>query len=105
MNEMRRLNWINNLTTRAVFIGFNIYNADYDLWSSVQLSIEMPPSGLIVPIATILPFVPNLWETAAEYTQAYALILRCFIAGYIACVVAPNEMRHKTRNQKAGYKY
>jgi len=65
----------------------------------------MPPSGQIVPTAKIVPFIPNLWETTGEYTQAYALILRVFIGGYIAFVVAPNEMRHKTRNQKAGYKY
>jgi len=105
MRQFRHTNWINNLTTRAVFIGFSIYNQDYDMWSAVQLTVEMPPSGLIVPSTKILPFVPNLWETTEEYMMAYGLILRLVIGGYIAFVVAPCEMKHKTRNQKAGYQY
>jgi len=105
MREFRQKNWINNLTTRAVFVGFNVYNYHYDTWVSVSLTIELPPSGVIVPTYEIRPFIPNLFETANEYSVSYFLFLRLLIAMYILFVVGVHEMRHKTRNQKAGYKY
>lgn len=105
MRELRQKHWINNVTTRAVFVSFNIYNYHYDCWVSVDLTLEMPPSGRVVPSYEIRQFIPNLFETTNEYMVTYIIFLRMIIAGYIVLVVGFSEIRHKTRNQKAGYQY
>ena len=43
-DDLQKNNWIDNLT-RAVFIEFNVYNANTGLFSMVTLLGEMLPSG------------------------------------------------------------
>jgi len=93
------------VTTRAIFVSFSVYNHHYDAWAAVQLTIEMPPSGFVVTSHHVRPFVPNLFETGHEYVITYIIFFRLLIAGYIAVVVSITERGHKTRNQKAGFRY
>lgn len=105
MRELKQKRWIHNATTRAVFIDFNVYNYQYDIWAAVSLLLEFPASGQVVPSYEVRPFKPNLFETPAEYRLTYVLFIRFLIAGYITIVVGTVEMAHKTRNQKPGYTY
>jgi hypothetical protein len=105
MAYLRVKNWIDKLHTRAVFISMSFYNYHYDMWVALDLTLELPPSGLVVPSYEIRPFIPNLFETSTEYAITYILFFRLIIAGYIVVVVGLNEMSHKTKNQKAGYQY
>mmetsp|Transcript_90033 Transcript_90033/g.155988 ORF Transcript_90033/g.155988 Transcript_90033/m.155988 type:complete len:854 (+) Transcript_90033:115-2676(+) len=105
MNVFRALDWININTTRAVIIELNVHNYDYDKWASLTLLFEMPISGQVQPKMILREYIPNLHETRSEMYVIYAYFGRLVIGLYIFVLVGGTEIRHKIKNQKAGYLY
>jgi hypothetical protein len=100
----RNEGWISD-KTRVVIVSFTLYNFHYDLWMAIDLIAELPPSGAVVTSYYIRPFNQRNDETMEELEETYMDWARLVGALYILFYVGYTEMKHKTRNHKAGYKY
>uniref|UniRef100_A0A1I7Y2U4 PKD_channel domain-containing protein n=1 Tax=Steinernema glaseri TaxID=37863 RepID=A0A1I7Y2U4_9BILA len=81
--DLKKNRWISR-GTRALFIDFSIYNANLNLFCVVQLLLEIPASGGILPSATVNTMKLLRYVTATDFfVLAMEAVFCAFILYYI----------------------
>lgn len=63
-------NWISS-KTRSVQVMFTVYNGNYDYWVSHNYLLELPASGIVVPLVSAFAFRP----TTVEYAEGLTILI------------------------------
>ncbi|ESO05739.1 hypothetical protein HELRODRAFT_171406 [Helobdella robusta] len=83
INNLKNNLWIDR-GTRAVFIDFTVYNANINLFCTVKLIAELPPTGGIVPSYVIRPVKLVRYNTIGDFVVLASEIIFCiFVIYYI----------------------
>uniref|UniRef100_H3B277 Polycystin 1, transient receptor potential channel interacting n=1 Tax=Latimeria chalumnae TaxID=7897 RepID=H3B277_LATCH len=77
LRELQKSNWIDKMS-RAVFIEFNQYNYNVNLYIVVTLMIEFPPIGSAIPSFTIQPLYMLRSSTGVDLLLFLMVLLLVF---------------------------
>lgn len=79
INDLKNSNWIDD-STAVIFIDFVIYNPNLDRITSVELLLEFPPSGDIVPSYKFTVFSLSPFASKLGPLIAYLIIVFYFFS-------------------------
>ncbi len=80
LTKLRNLNWVDK-QTRALLMTLNVYNANTNVYTAVELILETDEAGLAHPIARFRSFYLDYYTSTAE---KFHLLFDVFL---IACMV------------------
>lgn len=65
MTMLKQFNWISS-STRSIQVDFTVYNANYDYWVSNFFLLELPPTGVIIPVVEVDMFRPIAFASTRD---------------------------------------
>jgi len=101
---LSQVSWLDT-QTRALHLGFTLYNANYDLWIPARFSFEMTTFGTIYPKIDVGTFRPAVIEYDIGWGQLLSDIIRACLVLYVCLYQVYWDFMYERRVNGAGWKH